>query len=85
MSEPQQIEMFPTELHLQRIDPERNVRRFYYLTLQPTLFGTVDLTCEWGRIGSSGQIYRLPHKDTGQAINALRSIATRRKKRGYRE
>ncbi|OYZ92578.1 MAG: molybdenum metabolism regulator, partial [Xanthobacter sp. 17-67-6] len=29
----------PGSLHLRRIDPARNMRRFYTLSLQPTLFG----------------------------------------------
>jgi predicted DNA-binding WGR domain protein len=39
---------------LRRIDPARNMGRFYALSLQPDLFGTVSVVKEWGRIGQSG-------------------------------
>lgn len=42
-------------LHLRRIDPARNMRRFYVLSIQPTLFGGASLIRNWGRIGTNGQ------------------------------
>ncbi|WP_343044844.1 WGR domain-containing protein [Allomesorhizobium camelthorni] len=42
-------------LHLRRIDPDRNMARFYNLTIEPTLFGTASLVREWGRIGTFGE------------------------------
>jgi hypothetical protein len=36
---------------LHRIEPPCNMRRFYALSLQPDLFGTVSVVKEWGRIG----------------------------------
>ncbi|MEJ6871814.1 WGR domain-containing protein, partial [Bradyrhizobium japonicum] len=42
-------------LHLRRIDITRNMRRFYLLSIQPTLFGGVSLIRDWGRIGTTGQ------------------------------
>lgn len=42
-------------LDLQRIDPTRNMRRFYILGIQPTLFGGASVMRNWGRIGSAGQ------------------------------
>ncbi|TIU14242.1 MAG: WGR domain-containing protein, partial [Mesorhizobium sp.] len=42
-------------VHLQRIDPNCNMARFYALSVQPTLFGEVSLIRNWGRIGTSGQ------------------------------
>ncbi len=80
-----QPELFPDRSLLRRIDPSINMRRFYYMTIQPTLFGGVDLTCEWGRLGSPGKILHLPHADEGQAIDALKTISAKRKGRGYTE
>ena len=40
--------MKPVELR--RVDPSRNMRRFYCLDLQPDLFGGVLLMKIWGRI-----------------------------------
>ncbi len=42
-------------LHLRRLDLDRNVVRFYSLTIEPTLFGTASLVREWGRIGTYGR------------------------------
>jgi predicted DNA-binding WGR domain protein len=41
-----------TAVHLGRVDPARNMRRFYRLDMQPDLFGGVLLVKEWGRIGA---------------------------------
>jgi predicted DNA-binding WGR domain protein len=42
-------------LVLHRIDPEQGVWRFYSLTLERDLFGTIRLVRAWGRIGTNGQ------------------------------
>jgi predicted DNA-binding WGR domain protein len=36
-------------MHLTRIDPARNMRRFYRLDVQPDLFGGFAVVKEWGR------------------------------------
>jgi predicted DNA-binding WGR domain protein len=45
-------------LHLRRIDPARNMSRFYRLDVQPDLFGGVLLVKEWGRIDQCGRMVR---------------------------
>lgn len=40
---------------LRRIEPERNMARFYVLTLEPTLFGEVAVMRHWGRLGTRGR------------------------------
>jgi predicted DNA-binding WGR domain protein len=42
-------------VHLHRIDPARNMRRFYRLDMQPGLFGGFAVAKEWGRIGARGR------------------------------
>jgi len=42
-------------VELRRIDPARNMSRFYRLDVQPDLFGGVLLMKEWGRIGAQGR------------------------------
>ena len=51
------------ELLLRAIDLARNIDRFYYLTLQPTLFSTHTLIVRYGRQGTHGQCktYCLAH------------------------
>jgi WGR domain len=38
-------------VHLARIDPACNMRRFYRLDVQPDLFGGFAVVKEWGRDG----------------------------------
>jgi predicted DNA-binding WGR domain protein len=45
-----------TAVHLRRVDPPRNMRRFYRLDMQPDLFDGVLLMKEWGRIGTRARI-----------------------------
>lgn len=41
---------------LYRINPARNMQRYYRLDIQPDLFGNHCLLREWGRIGRPGQV-----------------------------
>jgi predicted DNA-binding WGR domain protein len=41
-------------VHLIRIDPARNMRRFYRFDVQPDLFSGFAVVKEWGRIGHRG-------------------------------
>lgn len=47
-----QLDVFPTDVQMRRIDPARNMRRFYRLSVQRDLFGRSSLVREWGRIVS---------------------------------
>lgn len=78
-----QLDLFPTELHLRRIDPSRNMRRFYGLSVQRNLFGEWVLLREWGRIGYRGRSKEDPFPDPGPAHDALNRLARRKLRRGY--
>ena len=39
---------------LERVDPARNIARYYVLSIEPTLFATHTLIRRWGRIGILG-------------------------------
>lgn len=82
--DPKQLQVFPDRLLMQRVDPEKNMHRFYLMTVQRDLFGGASLTREWGRIGSSGQVRVDYHPDEGQAVDALADLATDKTKRGYK-
>jgi len=79
-----QFEIFPDCLKLRRIDPAKNMRRFYLMTVQRDLFGGATLIKEWGRLGSGGRIQHEHHPDEGKAVDALALIAQQKFKRGYR-
>ena len=78
-----QLEVFPTDLHLRRIDPARNMRRYYRMAIHCDLFGQASLVREWGRIGSRGQMMVETHPDEGRAINALMKLARTKQRKGY--
>jgi predicted DNA-binding WGR domain protein len=78
-----QLEVFPTHLHLRRIDPARNMRRYYRISIHGDLFGQASLVREWGRIGSRGQMMVETHPDEGRAINALMKLARAKQRKGY--
>lgn len=80
-----QLEMFPTSIRLQRLDPARNMRRFYLMTVHRDLFGGCTLVREWGRIGTQGRTIREVYPDEGQAVDALAQRAKTKSRRGYRE
>lgn len=81
--QPVQLEVFPTDLHLRRIDPACNMLRFYHLSVQRDLFGGACLIREWGRIGYRGQVLIETHDDEGKAITALMKLAAVKRRRGY--
>lgn len=70
-------------LTLRRIDPTRNMRRFYALSIQPTLFGGASVVRNWGRIGAGGQCkvetFDIPH----QAHAELERIERMKRRKGY--
>ena len=78
-----QLEVFPTHLHLRRIDPARNMRRYYRIAVNSDLFGRASLVREWGRIGSRGQMMVETRPDQGQAVNALLKLAQAKQRKGY--
>ena len=78
-----QLDVFPTCMHLQRVDPARNMRRFYRMTIQTDLFGDVSLIRVWGRTGTRGRQQVNSHADEGRAINALLKLAQEKRRRGY--
>jgi predicted DNA-binding WGR domain protein len=41
---------------LHRIDPARNMRRFYRLDVRPDLFGGFAFVKEWGHVGARGRV-----------------------------
>ncbi|WP_313292395.1 WGR domain-containing protein [Rhizobium rhizoryzae] len=70
-------------VHLHRIDAERNMHRFYLLTVQPTLFGGVSVIRNWGRIGSSGQTMVQTFEAEDDAAAALLRVEREKRRKGY--
>ncbi|MFK0333886.1 WGR domain-containing protein [Rhizobium sp. NPDC090275] len=71
-------------LHLRRIDPSQNMRRFYSLSIQPTLFGETSLIRHWGRIGTNGQEMMETFDESTAATKAMAKLVGSKRRRGYR-
>jgi len=74
----------PHHTVLFRIDPTRNMRRFYSVSVQPNLFGGHSLMRNWGRIGSGGQIRIELFDDDASATEAGDLLLHTKRMRGYR-
>lgn len=73
----------PQYVVLDRIDPACNMRRFYTLSIAPSLFGDTTLVREWGRIGKPGRRRVEIYEDGARAVKAMEAVLKRRQKRGY--
>jgi predicted DNA-binding WGR domain protein len=72
-------------IHLHRIDPARNMARFYRLSATPGLFGDICRVREWGRIGRRGRTrVDLYAREEDAAAAALVLVQTKMR-RGYRD
>lgn len=76
-----------SEVHLlHRINPDRNMARYYALSVEITLFEDWSCTREFGRIGSRGGRIMIGLHETRDGAEAmLRDLLVRKKRRGYRE
>ena len=73
------------QVMLERLDPARNMYRYYVIALEPTLFGDTALVRQWGRIGARGVERRDEHPDETAASAAMERLAASKRRRGYRD
>jgi len=59
------------------------MRRFYLLSIQPTLFGGASLIRNWGRIGTNGQTMMQTFDDSMHAGDAFGRLERTKRRRGY--
>lgn len=69
---------------LRRIDPAKDMARFYSLEVERDLFGRVVLVRRWGRIGSAGKTRLDEHRGEGEALAALQRLQNAKTRKGYR-
>ncbi len=92
MTEHQQTEDVPIErlaeftqaIRLVSHDPATNRRRYYLLSWQPSLDGSIVLVCTWGRLQTLGRSRVLCTADQPNAQDIVARIIRRRLHRGYR-
>jgi predicted DNA-binding WGR domain protein len=70
-------------VRLCRIDPGKNMARFYRLAVERDLFGMWCLIREWGRIGRGGQMRMIAYPTPMEAHAALRNQRHAKERRGY--
>lgn len=68
---------------LRRIEPAKNMARFYALEVERDLFGRHVLVRRWGRIGTAGKIRLDEHRGEGEAMAALQALYTAKRRKGY--
>jgi predicted DNA-binding WGR domain protein len=68
---------------LRRIDPAKNMSRFYSLEVERDLLGRVVLVRRWGRIGSAGKTRLDEHRREGEALAALQALQAAKRRKGY--
>ncbi|TBF23395.1 WGR domain-containing protein [Rhizobium leguminosarum] len=73
----------PYHLYIERIDPSKNMARFYALSIEPNLFGGTSLVRSWGRIGSRGQQKIHVFDSEVKAVDLLLTLLRRKRSRGY--
>ena len=71
------------DMHLHRVDPDRNMARFYLMSVQPNLFGEWALVREWGRIGSAGRLVSVLFVSEQEAAQAMAQHTDAKLRRGY--
>jgi len=75
------VELDPLDLYFENTTPPH--RKFYRLTLEPSLF-YVRLRRQWGRIGTQGRQKEDFYDTWPEAYRAFRSLTRRRLRHGYR-
>ncbi|MEI9425386.1 WGR domain-containing protein [Mesorhizobium sp. Cs1299R1N1] len=70
-------------VHLRRIDSSQNMRRFYTLSIQPTLFGGASVIRNWGRIGTNGQSMMETFDSDDDAATESMKLQRAKRRRGY--
>lgn len=70
-------------VHMRRVDPTQNMRRFYSLAIQPTLFGGASVIRNWGRIGTNGQSMMETFEDADEAVAVMARLERVKRGRGY--
>ena len=67
-----------------RLDPAKNVNRWYAVGVQATLFFPHAVLCGWGRRGSAFTRWRIiPAESRAQADRLAAKIVAAKKKKGY--
>ena len=64
-------------IRMTRVDPAKNMARWYEIDVQQTLFGEYTVERHWGRIGATGQSKTFWFDDEATADQMAISVSTR--------
>ncbi|MBT1159533.1 WGR domain-containing protein [Aminobacter anthyllidis] len=70
-------------LYIERRDADRNMARFYALSIKETLFGQTCLVRRWGRIGTNGRTVQHSFDTEGEAVRLFLELLRAKRMRGY--
>ena len=73
----------PCQIYIERIDPSKNMARYYVVSLSQSLFNEICVARRWGRIGTRGQGKRHYFATELDALAFLLDLLSRKRKRGY--
>ncbi len=73
----------PLLVLLHRMDPGRNMARYYAMSVETTLFGGSSLVRNWGRIGTRGRRKIELFEDKAAAEHAMHRLVKMKCRRGY--
>ena len=74
------LPLFPVAMR--RVDPARNMQRFYSLDVERDLFGRVVLVRRWGRVGTAGKVRLDEYLGEGAALAAMQALQAKKMRRG---
>jgi predicted DNA-binding WGR domain protein len=72
-------------IHLHRIDPIRNMARYYRVSIERTLFGETVIRRHWGRIGTGGRTITVVVEEAAEAKAIAARLCDAKRRRGYRD
>lgn len=73
------------ETRLEKHDPDRNIARYYRMSVHPNLFGEWTLQREWGRIGQGGRVRLDLFRCASGAKSALKTLEGAKQRRQYKK
>lgn len=74
----------PYKIYCERLDPNRNMARYYKMEIARDLFGQTCLIRSWGRIGKRGQLKQHHFTEEREAVGLFLEILRKKRGRGYR-
>lgn len=76
-------ESLPAPLYMERRDGRRNMARFYRVSVERDLYGTLMISRCFGRIGTRGRVLSEAFACEGEASLRVAALSNAKRRRGY--